>query len=74
MVTPTERDSWLQLSLIIEGLLSEKLEHFLTCFPFSCPKDDLRITIKLFLLVREMAERKRGRKTDRQKDRQTKRE
>ena len=46
-----ERQEWSELSAQIELLLTEKLENFRTYFPFSCPKDDLKITMKLFTLV-----------------------
>ena len=51
VVTPEERKQWFQLSGQIEILLSEKLENFREHFPFSCPKDDLKISMKLFTLV-----------------------
>lgn len=51
VVTPEEKKQWFQLSGQIEILLSEKLENFREHFPFSCPKDDLKISMKLFTLV-----------------------
>lgn len=52
VVTPEEFQQWSQLSGQIELLLADKLENFRTHFPFSCPKDDLKVTMKLFILVR----------------------
>ena len=40
------------LSSQIEILLTEKLENFRFYFPFCFPKDDLKTSMKLFLLVR----------------------
>ena len=52
IVTREEQDTLKQLSQQIEELVTTKIENFRTTFPFGCPKDDLKVTIKLFNLVR----------------------
>jgi hypothetical protein len=53
-VTAEENIQWIELSGQIEQYLTEKLENFRSQFPFSCPKDDLKVVIKLFILVTEI--------------------
>ena len=36
---------------MIEDLVVRKIENFRSHFPFGCPKDDLKVTFKLFNLV-----------------------
>ena len=51
IVTHDEKDSFKQVCQKIEEVVTHKLKHFRTCFPFASPKDDLKVTIKLFDLV-----------------------
>ena len=52
IVTIEEKKAFVNVCQQIEALVSKKIENFRTCFPFGCPKDDLKVTIKLFILVR----------------------
>ena len=51
-MTKDEQEALIQISQELEDMVVQKLENFRTCFPFGCPKDDLKVTIKLFNLVR----------------------
>ena len=51
IVTKDEQEALIQISQELEEMVVQKLENFRTCFPFGCPKDDLKVTIKLFNLV-----------------------
>ncbi len=55
IVTREEQNALSELSTEIESVITYKIENFRTCFPFGCPKDDLKVTIKLFNLVRTLA-------------------
>ena len=54
IVTIEEKTAFTEVCQQIEALVSRKIENFRTCFPFACPKDDLKVTIKLFNLVRHV--------------------
>ena len=54
IVTADEREKFVQVCQDLEELLSKKIQKFRTCFPFGFPKDDLKVTLKLFDLVRIM--------------------
>ena len=51
IATREEQDNLTQVSLMIEDLVVRKIENFRSHFPFGCPKDDLKVTFKLFNLV-----------------------
>ena len=51
IATREEQDSLTHVSLMIEDLVVKKVENFRSHFPFGCPKDDLKVTFKLFNLV-----------------------
>ena len=51
IVTREEQEALTRISEEIENVVTWKIENFRTCFPFGCPKDDLKVTIKLFNLV-----------------------
>ena len=53
IVTIEEKRAFIEVCQQIEKLVSRKIENFRTCFPFGCPKDDLKVAIKLFNLVRQ---------------------
>jgi hypothetical protein len=54
IVTIEEKTAFIDVCQQIEKMVSIKIENFRTCFPFGCPKDDLKVTIKLFNLVRSL--------------------
>ena len=51
IVTEDEQSALIEISHRIEEFITRKITNFRTCFPFGCPKDDLKVTIKLFNLV-----------------------
>ena len=52
IVTSEEREVFVEVCQRIEEVVTYQLQHFRVCFPFCCPKVDLRTTLKLFDLVR----------------------
>lgn len=51
IATREEQESLVQVSQMIEELVVGKVENFRSQYPFGCPKDDLKVTFKLFNLV-----------------------
>ena len=52
IVTAEEREVFVEVCQRIEEVVTHQLLNFRTCFPFCCPKGDLRTTLKLFDLVK----------------------
>ncbi|XP_064386073.1 calcium-dependent secretion activator 2-like isoform X3 [Halichondria panicea] len=51
IVTTDERTGFLEACKQLEEMLSNKIRHFHSSFPYGLPKDDLKVTLKLFDLV-----------------------
>jgi hypothetical protein len=64
IATREEQDNLTQVSLMIEDLVVRKIENFRSHFPFGCPKDDLKVTFKLFNLVTVMNHKGMGQPDD----------
>jgi hypothetical protein len=64
IATREEQDNLTQVSLMIEDLVVRKIENFRSHFPFGCPKDDLKVTFKLFNLVTVMNHKGMGQPED----------
>lgn len=50
-MTKEEQEALLQVSQLIEDTIVRKLENFHSCYPYGYPRDDLKVTIKLFNMV-----------------------
>jgi hypothetical protein len=64
IATKEEQESLIQVSQMIEDLVVKKVENFRSHFPFGCPKDDLKVTFKLFNLVTAMNHKGQGNTDD----------